>query len=96
MLLWVIYDISSDSARKKMADSCESYGLYRVQYSAFLGDVNQNQMDELQLKAKELINEKSDAVYLFPMCEEDFKKVALVGQEFDRELIADQLSTKMI
>ena len=96
MLLWIIYDISKDKPRKKMSDSCEQYGLYRVQYSAFLGNVNKNQMDELQLRAEELINEKTDAVYLFPMCEEDFKKVALVGQEFDRKLIADQLSTKMI
>ena len=96
MLLWIIYDISKDKPRKKMADACEQYGLYRVQYSAFLGDVNKNQMDELQLKAEELINEKTDAVYLFPMCEDDFKKVALVGQGFDRKLIADQLSTKMV
>jgi len=96
MLLWVIYDIRSDKARKKMADTCEGYGLYRVQLSAFLGDVNQNQMDELKLKAESLINEKHDAVYLFPMCEDDFKKVALVGQGFERNLIADKLSTKML
>ena len=96
MLLWIIYDISKDKPRKKMSDACEQYGLYRVQYSAFLGNVNKNQMDEVQLRAEELINEKTDAVYLFPMCEEDFKKVALVGQEFDRKLIADQLSTKMV
>jgi len=96
MLLWVIYDISKDKPRKKIADACEGYGLYRVQYSAFLGDVNQNQMDELKLKAEHLINQETDAVYLFPMCEDDFKKVALVGQGFDRDLVANALSTKMI
>ncbi|MGB9601063.1 MAG: CRISPR-associated endonuclease Cas2, partial [Myxococcota bacterium] len=53
MLVWVIYDISEDKKRNKVAKFCKEYGLYRVQKSAFLGDINRNQFDELMLKCKE-------------------------------------------
>ena len=42
MLVWVIYDISEDKVRNKISNICKGYGLYRVQKSAFLGDLNRN------------------------------------------------------
>ncbi len=96
MLLWVIYDISSDKKRNKVAKYCKEYGLYRVQKSAFLGDVNKNQMDELVLKCKELIDENTDAVYLFPMCSDDFSKVKIVGIPFDKELVSDEVKALFV
>ena len=40
MHTYVIYDIVDDRIRKKIADVCLDYGLKRIQYSAFLGDIN--------------------------------------------------------
>ena len=40
MLTWVIYDISDDNIRTHSADVCKKYGLYRVQKSCFLGEIN--------------------------------------------------------
>ena len=37
MLTWVIYDISKDKTRTKIAWRCLDFGLYRVQKSVFLG-----------------------------------------------------------
>jgi len=37
MHLMVLYDVSSDRIRTKIATACEDYGLDRVQYSAFYG-----------------------------------------------------------
>lgn len=96
MLVWVIYDISEDKKRNKVAKFCKEYGLYRVQKSAFLGEINKNQFDELMLKCKDLINQDTDAVYLFPMCSEDFSKVKIVGIPFDRELISDEIKALFI
>ena len=96
MLTWVIYDISKDRTRTKIARRCLDFGLYRVQKSVFLGDVPANRVEEILLFSRELLNLETDAVYVFPMCREDFDKVKIVGQGFDRELVADEVLTKVI
>lgn len=94
MLTWVIYDIVETKKRSKLARTCKGYGLYRVQKSVFLGDLNRNQIDEIALKSKDLIDEKEDSVYIFPMCDDDFKKVKLLGQAFDKKLVTDEIISK--
>jgi len=37
-----------------------------------------------------------DAVYVLTMCREDFDKVRIVGQLFDRKLAADDVLTRAI
>ena len=90
ILIWVIYDISENKKRNKVVRLCKNKGLYRVQKSAFVGTLNRNQIDELKLICEETINAESDSVYIFPMCREDFQKVRLIGQSFDKDIIAAQ------
>jgi len=94
MLIWAIYDISSNKKRDKIVKLCKDYGLYRVQKSVFLGTITSNEIDELVLQSKELINEKKDSVYIFPMCNDDFKKVKLLGQAFDKKLVTNEIIAK--
>lgn len=96
MLTWVVYDISDDKVRNKVAKSCKGYGLYRVQKSAFLGDMNRNQVDELVLRCKEITDEEKDSVYIFPMCEDDFRKVKMIGIPFDKELVSDEVKALFV
>lgn len=96
MLTWVVYDISDDKVRTKVAKICKSYGLYRVQKSAFLGDLNRNQIDELVLRCKEISNEEEDSIYIFPMCDEDFKKVRMIGIPFDKDLVSDEIKALFV
>jgi len=91
MLTWVIYDIVDTKKRTKIAKVCKDYGLYRVQKSVFLGRVNNNETDELSIRCKDVIEEDKDSVYIFPMCDNDFKKVKLLGQAFDRKLVNDEI-----
>ncbi|VUT25041.1 MAG: CRISPR-associated endoribonuclease Cas2 1 [Candidatus Methanolliviera sp. GoM_oil] len=93
MLVWVIYDISDDKKRGRVAKICKNYGLYRVQKSAFLGALNKNEWDSLSLECDETI-EESDSVYVFPMCDDCFKKIKLIGEGFDKELVSDKIITK--
>ena len=93
MLVWVIYDITENSTRKKVSDRCKDYGLYRVQKSVFLGDLNSNQRDSLAIECEEMIDIDIDSVYIFPMDEESFKKVKLIGQAFDKDLVSDEVLT---
>lgn len=93
-LLWVIYDITDDKTRARVAKACKGKGLYRVQKSAFLGTLNRNQLDELRMMCEDLINSDVDSVYIFPMCEDDFKKVKLLGQAFDKKLVSAEVLAK--
>ncbi len=94
MLVWVIYDISENRIRSRVAKLCKSYGLFRVQKSAFLGDLNRNESDSLALECEEAI-EESDSVYVFPMCEDCYEKIRLIGAGFDRELVSGMTITKV-
>jgi CRISPR-associated protein Cas2 len=96
MLTWVIYDISKDKTRTKIAKRCLNFGLYRVQKSVFLGDIASNRIEEIVLFSTELMNLETDSVYVFPMCRDDFDKTRIVGQGFDQKLVADEILTKVI
>lgn len=91
MIAWVMYDIENDKARTKVAKLCKQAGLYRVQYSVFLGTINKNQKDTLQLKIEELIEEEKDSVYIFPMSKNELQETILLGQAFDKKLVTDEV-----
>jgi CRISPR-associated protein Cas2 len=91
MLLWVIYDIVEDKKRTRIAKICKGYGLYRVQKSAFLGNLNHNEIDELSLQCEDIMDKDVDSVYIFPLCEDDFRKVKLLGRAFDKKLVSDEV-----
>lgn len=94
MLVWAIYDISNNKTRNKIIKICKEAGLYRVQKSVFLGDIETNRLDELSLQSEKIINKDTDSVYIFPICEQDFKKVILQGQAFDKSLVSDEIISK--
>ena len=96
MLVWVVYDIQKNRTRSRVAKACLEAGIYRVQKSVFLGELNSNQVDELSLKIGGLIDESKDSVYIFPMCRDDFSKVKLLGQAFDRELVTDEVKALFV
>lgn len=91
MIVWVLYDIVDDKARTKTAKVCKQAGLYRVQFSCFLGSLTPNQKDTLQLKISDLINEDTDRVYVFPMSKGELQQTALLGQAFDKKLVTDEI-----
>lgn len=94
MLVWVIYDITENKKRAHVSKLCKNYGLYRVQKSAFLGTLNSNELESITLECQENIDPKTDSVYVFPLCNDCFKKIKLLGESFDKALITDELVTK--
>ena len=57
----------------------------------FLGTIEKNRLDEIVLQSEKLIDEKTDSVYIFPMCKKDFQSAILQGQAFDKELVTDEV-----
>ena len=76
----LIYDIPDDRVRTKVADFCLDFGLDRVQYSAFLGQLSINHQEELMLKIGERVGKSPARVHLFPLCKEDWRKRQVVEQ----------------
>jgi CRISPR-associated protein Cas2 len=90
-LIWVIYDISDDRVRSRVAKLCKGAGLERVQKSAFLGKLPLNRIDELALQFGELIDAETDSVYLFPLCRDDFRRVKALGLAFDPKYVNNEI-----
>ena len=91
MIAWVMYDIEIDKSRTKVAKLCKQAGLYRVQFSVFLGTLDDNQKDTLQLQIEELIDEETDSVYIFPMSKSELQATVLLGKAFDKKLVTDEV-----
>ena len=94
ILVWILYDISNNKNRTKVAKECKKAGLIRVQKSIFLGKIKWNRFDELTEMFDELIDDETDKVYLFPFCQDDFKQIKVLGQGFDKKLVNDEILSK--
>lgn len=70
----LIYDISEDRARTRVSDLCLDYGLERIQYSAFWGDLPRTLQEELLLKIGRVLRGKAAEVRLIPLCERDLER----------------------
>lgn len=91
MIIWVLYDIENDRARTKVSKVCQQAGLYRVQFSCFLGTLDAYEKDVLELKLKALIAEDRDKVYIFPMNKSELQSTVLLGQAFDKKMVTDEI-----
>ena len=77
----VIYDIVENKLRTKVVSKCKDYGLVRIQYSAFFGEMTTNRREELAMALQKLIGRHWGRVHFFPMCDRDLRlmKVIEVG-----------------
>ncbi len=93
-LAWIMYDIVSNKVRSRVAKKCKKYGMTRVQKSIFLGKLDMNRFDELAEICLDEIDEETDSVYLFPFCQEDFRRINVLGQGFDKKLVNNEILSK--
>ena len=94
VLVWLIYDIAKNKPRNKIAKACKQAGLIRVQKSVFLGKLESSRFDELAETCRDLMDEDTDSVYVFPFCQDDFRRIKVLGQGFDRKLVNDEMLAK--
>ena len=58
MLYLIIYDITDNSLRNKLADILKDFGLDRIQYSAFIGTLKRHELNSLIARIKKLLASK--------------------------------------
>ena len=77
----LIYDISHDGIRAKVADACLDYGLERVQYSAFMEELSWIHQKELLLQIKRRIGKHDANIQLFPLDEKSWTSRRVIEQK---------------
>jgi len=83
MQVLVIYDVENDRVRHRVSEKCKDYGLRRVQYSAFKGQLSLNRFEELHLRLKAILGVDVGNIQMYPFCEKDVK----LGKEIENVAI---------
>lgn len=109
MIVFAVYDIEStkpgNKRRRLIVKKLEQTGLYRVQESVFVGNINKNEMDEIAVYCRMLIdealkNEENDAtedkIYLFPVSKDDFNSVKMIGKKFNKDFVTDEIKALVL
>lgn len=78
MHTYVIYDIESDRTRKKVSEACLDHGLVRIQYSAFLGDINSTRRNSLEKRLTQELGKQSGKIEIIMVCEKDFQQRSII------------------
>ncbi|MDI9624118.1 MAG: CRISPR-associated endonuclease Cas2 [Candidatus Aenigmatarchaeota archaeon] len=81
MLTLIIYDISEDNYRSKLVKFLQEYGLKRIQYSGFLGDINPNDRIVMAKEIEKFISSEKDSIYMVPMCNRCKKLTKIISKE---------------
>jgi len=80
MLTLTIYDISDDRRRTALSKMLQDYGLHRIQYSGYLGDLNANDREILSKEVGKFVESETDSVYIIPLCDRDAKTCRIVSK----------------
>jgi CRISPR-associated protein Cas2 len=92
MLYLVLYDISANKTRKKIADRLLDSGLTRAQFSVFIGTLAKNRVDEIILFAESLLAE-TDRLYIIPVERDGLSNARMIGPAIDEALVTDEILT---
>ena len=91
----VIYDVSDDNLRTLVAETLKDYGLQRIQYSGFMGDLRRDELNSLLVDLKNLIKDLVENVQLFPMCDSCLKGKKIVGKPKKYEFKEEQRQNRL-
>jgi CRISPR-associated protein Cas2 len=79
MYAWVIYDIHKNKVRHRVVKRCKYYGFARVQKSVFLGKIKGKWVKTLYTDLSNVINQRTDRLFIVPISEENFGRVLQSG-----------------
>jgi CRISPR-associated protein Cas2 len=91
MIYIIIYDITNDTLRTKIAKFLKSKGLRRVQWSAFVGNLNSTQLKDVESGLTLLIrrNKKVEGdrrnIQIYPLTEKQFEQRIVIGDSEEEE-----------
>jgi len=81
MLTLIIYDITEDDVRSKVADFLRGKGLKRIQKSAFIGDLSSSQKTDIEAGLRQLVKGVRANVQIYPLTPASYNMRTVIGVE---------------
>ena len=78
----VVYDISDDDARNRLADELFKLGLSRIQRSAFAGDLDPQRTKDLVRILSRYVRSDRDVIHVFRLGIRDWESRIVLGREW--------------
>ncbi len=75
----VVYDVSDNAKRLRLAKTLERMGLSRIQRSAFAGAMPAARIKDLERAARRIIDPSTDVVHIIPLAERDWQARRVLG-----------------
>jgi len=85
MYTLVIYDITDDDVRMRVAEACMEAGLVRIQKSAFLGRIDSQRRKSLKHRLQRILGDSSGNIQIFLICEADMRLREVIGEPVGSE-----------
>ncbi|MCS7365606.1 MAG: CRISPR-associated endonuclease Cas2 [archaeon GB-1867-035] len=79
MIYILVYDVSDDDIRDKVRELIKNWGGIRFQYSAFMIDLSEIELNELLKISARLISDCRGNVVAIPICKRDLDKLIILG-----------------
>jgi len=76
----IIYDISENSLRTRVANVLMDYGCIRIQESAFSGILNHNTREKLRLRLEKMMHDREGNIQFYPLCSKCFSLKESIGE----------------
>ena len=75
----VVYDVSNDKARQKLAEMLTRHGLQRIQRSAFAGSLPASKIKDIARGAERIIDKSRDVVHIIPLGDREWDNRVVLG-----------------
>lgn len=84
----MVYDIRDDGNRANLAKALQRFGLSRVQYSGFRGELNPHDRVELAREVERFVVDDIDCIFIVPLCSRCLSTARVISKS-GRTLIRD-------
>lgn len=81
-MYWLLYDISDNRRRNKLAQLCKDFGMIRVQKSCFYGEIEKKSKHRFDAMLNSLLI-PDDQVCVIPVSRDDQAKTTFLGSGVD-------------
>lgn len=98
MLFFIMYDIENNKVRRLIAKYLEKKGCTRIQRSIFLADLDAGTYQTIRddLAEVQSLYDNHDSIILCPVSTELIRKMKVIGQQFDIDIIMHNKNTIFI
>ena len=79
IVVLVIYDISDDGKRIRVARLLQRWGLTRIQRSAFTGLLTPSRLRDLEREIRRHVDEDTDVVHIVPVPRGSWERKRVIG-----------------